>query len=65
MSVQGAIDIAQMVHPDNPEATQLAKNIAGACEHISDSDRCEFAAKLMLCSQEAAMANGMDPKKML
>lgn len=65
MSVEGAVEIAKMIHPGNEEAITLAKNIAGACESVTDSDRCELAAKLMKCSEQAAIANGLDPKKIL
>lgn len=65
VSVEGAVNIAKMVHPGNDQAVQIATNIATDCLSLADADRCELAAKYMKCSEESAIKNGLDPKKML
>lgn len=64
-SVEGNIEIAKMLHPGNDKALELAKTIATECSSVADADRCELAAKLMKCSEQVAIANGWDPKKMM
>lgn len=54
-----------MLHPGNDQAIEMAKKLANACTNISDDNRCEFAARMLKCTEEAAIANGLDPKTMV
>lgn len=63
--MDGAITIARIEHSGNEKAVEMANKLMADCLDISDSDRCELAAKLMQCGQRSAVKLGLDPKRLI
>lgn len=64
-SIEGAIMIAKIAYAGNEKAVEMASTLMKDCDAISDTNRCELAAKIMQCSQQSATKHGIDPKKMI
>lgn len=63
--LEGSIAVTKMAHPDDEKAIEATKKIHTDCEAVSDSDRCEYAIKLMKCTMDSLVKQGFDPKEVL
>lgn len=61
----GAIAITKLAHPGDDKALQITNKIHDDCDGITGADRCDFAAKLMTCTNESLIKQGIDPKKIM
>lgn len=64
-SIEGAIMVAKIAYAGNEKAVEMASTLMKDCDAISDTNRCELAAKIMQCGQQSATKHGIDPKKMI
>lgn len=62
-STEGLISMAKIVHVGN--TTAIVTTLLDDCGQITDTDRCELAAKFMQCGQKSAIKHGFDPKKII
>lgn len=53
-----------MTHPGDEKAIEVIKTLHADCGSITDADRCELAGKVMVCSNESLIKQGIDPKKL-
>lgn len=53
-----------MAHPGDEKAIEVTKALHADCGSITDADRCELAGKVMACSNESLIKQGIDPKKL-
>ncbi|XP_031638803.1 uncharacterized protein LOC116350935 [Contarinia nasturtii] len=60
VDIEGVSNLAAMAFDGNPTKIQVAKNLANECADITDPDRCEAAAKIMECGQNAAKSRGLN-----
>lgn len=59
MDIEGVAQVAAMAFDGNPSKIQVAKDLANECVNITDDDRCEAAAKIIDCGQNAAKSKGL------
>lgn len=59
MDIEGVQNVAAMAFDGNPSKIQVAKDLANECADVTDDDRCEAAAKIMECGQNAAKNKGL------
>lgn len=62
-SHEGAIEITKKVHPGDDKAIAVTNQIAADCAGIADGDRCELAFKMIECTRESMVKQGLDPKQ--
>lgn len=62
--LDGSIALAKMTHPGDEKAIEVIKTLHADCGSITDADRCELAGKVMVCSNESLIKQGIDPKKL-
>lgn len=58
VSVEGYKALAAKAYDNDPAKIQLAADMANDCISLTDSDRCEAAAKIIECTKTSAEARG-------
>lgn len=61
-SHEGAIEITKKVHAGDEKALAVTNQVAADCKEVADGDRCELAFKMITCSKESLIKQGLDPK---
>lgn len=64
-SIEGTISVARIAFAGNEKAIEMASTVMKDCAELSDTDRCELAAKIMQCGQQSAIKHGIDSKKII
>ncbi|XP_055300742.1 general odorant-binding protein 28a-like [Sitodiplosis mosellana] len=59
VDIDSVANVAAMAFDGNPSKIQVAKDLANECADVTDDDRCEAAAKIMECGQNAAKTRGI------
>lgn len=62
--VEASIAIAKISHPGNDKVIEVTKIVHQDCGSVTDADRCEFAGKLIQCTHNSMIKQGIDPKSL-
>lgn len=55
-----ALDMVKNAFGDDPEIMKNAGEIIGACETVTDGDRCEAVYKIMECTDKEVKSRGIE-----
>lgn len=58
VDVEGTINLTKMAYADGEEKSKKARDLANDCSSVTDTDRCEAAAKIFDCGHTAFQARG-------
>lgn len=62
MDIEGVGNVAAMAFDGDASKVQAARDLANACVAVTDADRCEAAAKIFACGDDAAKDRGFSLK---
>lgn len=60
MDKPAVMDMVKTAFGDDPEITKNAGEIVGACEGVTDGDRCVAVSKIMECTEKEVKARGIE-----
>lgn len=57
--VEGTASVATMAFDGDAAKVKIARDLAVACASVTDTDRCEAAAKIFQCGRDTAKSLGL------